>query len=129
MRHLIPTLALAALIANPVLANDNRLEPAINGQVSASGTFATQASEDWYQAQRRIAAELQAEHQLALLHQADLNPQLEPCINGNVSPSGLFASPELEEAAKALASGALTDVLKGSAYANAVLGGQVLALQ
>lgn len=128
MRQLIPTLALAALIAAPTLADDNRLEPAINGEVSAGGTFATQAGEDWYQAQQRIAAELRAEHQLALIHQADLNAQLEPCLNGNVSPSGLFASPELEEAAKALASGALNDVLKRSAYAKATLGGQVQAI-
>jgi hypothetical protein len=128
MRQLIPTLALAALIATPAFAADHRLEPAINGQVSASGNFASQAGEDWYQAQQRIAAELRAEHQLALLHQADLDPQLEPCINGNVSPSGLFASPELEEAATVLAKGELTDVLKSSAYANAVLGGQAEAI-
>lgn len=128
MRQLIPTLALAALIATPTLAADNRLEPAINGQVSAGGTFATQAGEDWYQAQQRIAAELRAEHQLALLHQADLNAQLEPCLNGNVSPSGLFASPELEAAAKALAKVELTDVLKDSAYASAVLGGRTEAI-
>jgi hypothetical protein len=124
MRQLIPTLALAALIATPALAADNRLEPSINGQVSASGTFATQAGEDWYQAQQRIGAELRAEHQLAVLHLAELDPQLEPCINGNVSPSGLFASPELEEAANALAKGTLTDVLKRGAYAKTTLGGQ-----
>lgn len=123
MQQLIPTLILATLIATPVLADDNRLEPAINGQVSASGTFATQAGEDWYAAQQRIAAELQAEHQLALLHQAGLDAELEPCINGNVSPSGLFASPELEAAATALAKGELTDVLKDSAYVSAVARG------
>lgn len=128
MRHLVSTLALAALIASPVFADDHRLEPAINGQVSASGNFATQAAEDWHQAQQGIAQELHAEHQLALLHEADLDPQLEPCINGNVSPSGLFASPELEEAAKALATGELTDVLKRGAYAKAVLGGQSQAI-
>ena len=128
MRQLIPTLALAALIATPALAADNRLEPAINGQVSASGTFATQAGEDWYQAQQRIAAELRAEHQLALLHEAELDPQLEPCINGNVSPSGLFASPELEAAATALAKGELTDVLKDSAYVSAVVEGRAQSL-
>ncbi|MGE5155419.1 MAG: hypothetical protein ACM3ST_15590 [Bdellovibrio bacteriovorus] len=122
MRQVITTLALSALIATPVLADDNRLEPAINGQVSASGIFATQAGEDWHEAQRRIATELRAEHQLALLHQAELDPQLEPCINGNVSPSGLFASPELEEAANALAGGELTDVLKRGAYAQTTLG-------
>lgn len=124
MRQLIPTLALAALIATPALADDNRLEPAINGQVSASGTFTTQAGEDWYKAQQRIAAELRAEHQLALLHEAELDPQLEPCINGNVSPSGLFASPELEAAATALAKGKLTDVLKDSPYVSAVVEGR-----
>ncbi len=128
MRQLIPTLALAALIASPVFADDNRLEPAINGQVSAGGTFATQAGEDWYRAQQRIAAELRAEHQLALLHQAELDPQLEPSINGNVSPSGLFASPELEEAATALAKGGLTDVLKDSAYVRAVVEGRTQAI-
>ena len=128
MRQLIPTLALAALIATPALAADNRLEPAINGQVSASGTFATQAGEDWYQAQQRIAAELRAEHQLALLHQAELDSQLEPCLNGNVSPSGRFASPELEAAATALAKGELTDVLKDSAYVSAVLEGRTQPL-
>jgi len=124
MSRLVPTLALTALLATPALAADNRLEPAINGQVSAGGTFATQAGEDWYRAQQRVAEELRAEHQLALLHQAEVAPQLEPCINGDVSPSGLFASPELEGAAKALATGELTDALQGSAYAQAVLGGQ-----
>lgn len=124
MSRFVPTLALTALLATPALAADNRLEPAINGQVSAGGTFATQAGEDWYLAQRRVAAELRAEHQLALLHQAEIAPQLEPCLNGNVSPSGLFASPELEAAAKALATGELTDALKGSVYAQAVLGAE-----
>lgn len=106
MRHLISTLALTTLIATSAFASDNRLEPAINGQVSASGNFATQAEEDQYLAAQRSAAE----------------HALEPCINGNVSPSGRYPSPELEEAAKATAKIELPDALKGRTYAGTAPG-------
>jgi hypothetical protein len=60
------------------------LEPSINGGVSATGLFASQAAEDRYlAAQRRYRQAL----------------ELEPCINGSVSATGLFASQAAENTA------------------------------
>jgi len=59
------------------------LEPSINGGVSATGLFASQAAED-----RHLAA--QRRYREAL--------ELEPCINGGVSAAGLFASQAEENA-------------------------------
>jgi hypothetical protein len=87
VRSILAPLGLAgALLAAPTLASDSTdyaLEPCINGQVSASGTHATQALE--------TASTASAAHrELAL----------EPCINGAVSASGEFPSQELEDTAK-----------------------------
>ena len=71
----------AVLVAGQAIAADTlELEPCINGGVSASGLFVSQAQEDAYRTQTL----------------ADL--ELEPCINGGVSASGSFAS-QAEEAA------------------------------
>lgn len=65
---------LVALIAGAAQANDPyALEPSINGGVSASGLFASQAEEERDRLQR-----------MAHL--------LEPCINGDVSARGRFTS-------------------------------------
>ena len=114
---------LAALLAAPAMADDLRLEPSINGAVSAGGRFASQSAEDWYMAQQRVTEQVRAEHELAVLHQAALDPQLEPCLNGGVSPSGLFATAELEDIADRFASGEMLEHLEGSAYLGAIVDG------
>ena len=69
----------ADAIADHVHVDPYALEPSINGGVSASGLFATQAEEEAHQASRWAL-------------------QLEPCINGDVSANGLFASQAEEDA-------------------------------
>ena len=118
---------LAALLAAPAMADDLRLEPSINGAVSAGGRFASQSAEDWYLAQQRITEQVRAEHELAVLHQAALDPQLEPCLNGGVSPNGLFATAELEDIADRFASGAMRERLEDSAYLGAIVDGVIPA--
>ena len=63
------------------LAADLALEPAVNGSVSASGLYPTQAQED---------AALRRESRYAL----------EPCINGAVSASGTYVTQAAEDAAR-----------------------------
>lgn len=123
MNKLTIAAVLAAILATPAGADDIRLEPAINGAVSQSGTFASQAAEDWYRAQKRIDAELRAEHQLSVLHQANLDAELEPCLNGAVSPSGRFASAEIQEIAESLARPESVKLLQDSAYVGATVDG------
>lgn len=69
----------SAAIADHPYKDPYALEPSINGGVSATGMFASQAEEDAYLAER-----------LAL--------ELEPCINGGVSANGLFASQDAQDA-------------------------------
>lgn len=73
-----------ALVTGSVLAGSDidryALEPCINGGVSATGVFASQAEEDAYLSAQR-AREL----------------ALEPCINGDVSATGLFATQAEED--------------------------------
>ena len=122
-------LIIAALLSPPTLAVDSgselSLEPAMNGAVSSTGAFSSQAAEDWYESQSRVARELRAEHQLALLHQAKTDAQLEPCLNGEVSPSGAFATAELETAAADLAKVNAIDLLENSAYYTAFIEGRI----
>ncbi|MDZ7750642.1 MAG: hypothetical protein U5S82_03015 [Gammaproteobacteria bacterium] len=74
----IQALMLTGVLANASEVDEFALEPCINGGVSASGLFASQAEEDRYHAE-----------QLAL--------ELEPCINGDVSATGLFLSQAEED--------------------------------
>ncbi len=80
---LIPMLWCGAAIGDNEYVDPYALEPSINGGVSASGLFASQAEEDAY------LADLQADK---------LAEELEPCINGGVSANGLFASQVEEDA-------------------------------
>lgn len=82
-------------------------------------------SETLAERQQRIALELEAENLLVLLHHKPLEAELEPCINGAVSPSGRFASAEIEHAVERLASGELTEHLGNSAYFNAFNEGRI----
>jgi hypothetical protein len=75
--------------------------------------------------QQRIALELEAENLLVKLHDAHLDAELEPCINGAVSPSGRSASAEIERVAERLAAGDLTEYLKESAYVRAFNVGRI----
>lgn len=80
---LTPVLLIGAATADQRYADPYALEPSINGGVSASGLFATQAEEDAHLA-ARVALEVELE--------------LEPCINGGVSANGLFASQDEQDA-------------------------------
>lgn len=123
MNRLSTALALAAILttANAAATADMSLEPAVNGAVSASGVYSSQAAEDWVNAQRRTAEVLRLEHQLALVHGANVSAQLEPCINGSVSDSGAFSSNRIEEAARAIAHLDIVELLESSRYYQHVL--------
>jgi hypothetical protein len=104
----------ATLIASPVVMSDtNPLALDLDRSVAHDRTFATQAGQDWYEQQRRIAAELEAEHLLAKLHE------------GELSENGEFASIELAQIADALADPRVIDLLESSAYYEAVIRGGV----
>jgi hypothetical protein len=75
--------------------------------------------------QERTALELEAENLLVMLHSAELDPELEPCINGAVSPTGRFPSAELERIAERLGAGDLTEHLAESAYYRAFNNGDI----
>jgi hypothetical protein len=75
--------------------------------------------------QQRVALELKAENLLVKLHHAELDAELEPCINGGVSPSGRFASAEIERVVERLAVGDLTEHATSGAYYRAFNEGRV----
>jgi hypothetical protein len=77
------------------------------------------------QSTQRITSELQAEALLVQLHYAELDAELEPCINGGVSASGRFFSDALETAVEQLATGGLNEHLQNSAYYQAFNEGRV----
>ena len=104
-RIVAPVVLLAAAVVVPVAA-----EP---------------LAETAQQMSQRINAELHAESLLVQLHYADLEAELEPCINGGVSSSGRFASEALESAVEQLATGELNKHLDNSAYYQAFNEGRV----
>ena len=74
--------ALFAMATNALALDDDlSLEPCINGDVSESGLFASQAEEDRFVRNYLEASTL----------------DLEPCINGDVSSSGLYPSQAAED--------------------------------
>jgi hypothetical protein len=83
------------------------------------------AAETLAEHQQRVALELEAENLLVKLHQARLDAELEPCINGGVSPSGRFANNEIEEAVERLAGGGLTEPATTGAYYRALNEGRI----
>jgi hypothetical protein len=68
--------------ASTAVAEDLSLEPCMNGGVSSTGLYASQAGED-----RAKAAYAEAY-------------ELEPCMNGGVSASGRYASQVEEDASE-----------------------------
>lgn len=80
------------------------------------GTSIASASE-----QQQVIDELRLERQLALVHGADLTPQLEPCINGAVSCSGTFENDRLEQAVNAVIQPENLGRLEASQYYRLVL--------
>jgi hypothetical protein len=92
-----------------------------------TGLFAVPAAEAETLAERqqRIALELEAESLLVKLHDASLDAELEPCINGAVSPRGRFATAEIERVVDRLAAGDLTEHLAESAYFRAFNDGRI----
>jgi hypothetical protein len=89
--------------------------------LGALGT--AQAADDGaeHNAMAATAEELRLEHQLAVVHGAELSPELEPCINGGVSASGTFADDELEQAVESVSDPRNLSVLEGSDYFRLVL--------
>ncbi|RKT45880.1 hypothetical protein [Thiocapsa rosea] len=108
---------IATLIASPVVMSDtNPLALDLDRSVAHDRTFATQAGHDWYEQQRRITAELEAEHLLAKLHE------------GVVTRNGEFDSIEFAQIANALVDPRVMDLLETSAYYEAVFQGRVAIL-
>jgi hypothetical protein len=102
---------IATLIASPAVMSDtNPLALDLDRSVAHDRSVTTEAGQDWFAQQRRIAAELEAEHLLATLHQG-----------------GLSGS-ELEDAAGSLAEPNVTELLATSAYHEAVFRGRVAIL-
>lgn len=85
----IAILAATALSAGVQAATDEDLEPCINGGVSATGLYASQAEEN------------QAK-QFAIVKNSRIagGLELEPCINGGVSATGLYVSQGAEDQVK-----------------------------
>jgi hypothetical protein len=79
-------LGLAGTTLAAEAVSPNALEPCINGQVSASGLYPTQAAEDAARAAER---------------------RPEPAINGQVSASGLYPTQAIEDAVRAAGDNAL----------------------
>ncbi|WP_200387982.1 hypothetical protein [Thiocapsa imhoffii] len=100
---------IATLITSPVVLSDTK-PLTLDHSAAHDQSVTTEAGQNWFAQQRRIAAELQAEHLLATLHQ------------GGLSRS------ELAEVATALADPNVTDLLATSAYHEAVFQGQVVIL-
>lgn len=84
--------------------------------VGAERTFATRAGHEWYLEQRRIMAELDAEHLLARLHEGDL------------SADGQLEATELQQIAEALADPRVIALLQSSPYYAAIIQGRTLIL-
>ncbi len=93
--------------------------------ITAPLAQAASTGETLAERQQRIALELEAEHLLAKLHQAKLDAELEPCLNGDVSPSGRFASAEMERTVERLAAGDLTEAATTGAYYQALNEGRI----
>jgi len=83
--------------AQPTTATVANLDPCLNGQVSASGRFPTQAMEDEFNRYLSWVAEngLGIEH--ALANPIEPAHALEPSLNANVSASGRFPSQAMED--------------------------------
>ncbi|NCC26854.1 MAG: hypothetical protein EOM22_01530 [Gammaproteobacteria bacterium] len=118
-------LLIATLIGSSAAIADTRLLAiGLDGSFEHDRTFATQAGHDWYQQQRRIAEELMAEHMLAKLHESSDAVVADTCVRGDASPSGRFASAELEQIAHVLADPRVIELLETSAYYAAVVEGR-----
>jgi hypothetical protein len=118
MKSMILALAAALIASAPVLA-DTPLDATARGFDAGVGperTFATRAGHDWYLQQRRIIAELEAEHLLARLHE------------GDPSADGRLTDTELERIAEALADPQVIALLQNSAYYAAVIEGRTTIL-
>ncbi len=101
----------ATLVASPaVLSDTNPLALDLDRSVAHDRSVTTEAGQDWFAQQRRIAAELETEHLLATLHE------------GGLSGSAL------DDVAGSLAEPNVTELLATSAYYEAVFQGRVAIL-
>jgi hypothetical protein len=102
---------IATLIASPAVLSDTKtLALDLDRNTAHDRSVTTEAGQDWFAQQRRIAAELETEHLLATLHQGGLS------------------SSELEDVASSLAEPNVTELLATSAYYVAVFQGRVAIL-
>ena len=85
----IAILAVTALTQGVQAATEYDLEPCINGGVSETGLYASQAEEN------------QAK-QLGIMKNSRIAGELdfEPCINGGISATGLYVSQKAEDLAR-----------------------------
>jgi hypothetical protein len=118
---------IAVLIAStPLLAETGSSGWALNLDPDDGDrrTFATQAGLDWYREHRRIAAELQAEHLLATLHEASEDRGAEAGTHDDAVPVRVLTGPELEQIAEILADPRVIELLESSAYYAAIIEGR-----
>jgi len=73
------------------------LDACVNGDVSASGRFPTQAMEDQYNAYVAWVAENNLDVTHAINPRIEATSALEPAGNGNISASGRFPTQAMED--------------------------------
>ncbi|NCA70943.1 MAG: hypothetical protein EOM91_12705 [Sphingobacteriia bacterium] len=111
MKTTILALSASLILSTSVLAQETH--SAIQAlDRSANGLYTTSDGDAWRQQQQRTAAELEAEHLLARLHEAD-------AIGGEA-----LASAELAHIAETLTDPKVLQLLESSAYYQSVVAGR-----
>lgn len=125
MKSTVLTLIATLIASTATLADTSSFESTLGLKPDAGEerTFSTQAGADWYAQQRRIAAELRAEHLLATLH--DSSDETNAGSADRASAHGGFSSAEMQQIAHALADPRVIELLETSAYYEAVIRGRV----
>lgn len=83
---LLALLALFGATQGTAAADPEELEPCMNGSVSETGLYVTQAQED-KAARKALLNNTQVKHEL----------DLAPCINGGVSATGMYVNQAAED--------------------------------
>ncbi|NCC93589.1 MAG: hypothetical protein EOM10_09950 [Opitutae bacterium] len=109
-----------ALIASLALSSNLSAETAglpaeLDLGDAQSRSFANPAALDWYEQQRRIAAELRAEHLLAKLHEGEVR-------------AGELSAADIDQIAATLSDPRTIELLETSHYYSAVVRGEVAEL-
>ncbi len=127
MKSTVLTLIATLIASAPALAETGSFDSALGLTPDAGHerTFTTQAGADWYAQQRRTAAELQAEHLLATLHESSDETGTSGRSADRLSEHGGFSGAEMERIAHALADPRVIELLQTSAYYAAVIEGRL----